>query len=77
VIVDDASTDDSAQVVQRTLDELADPRFSLIRLDKNVGQTGAPRRGPRRRPGPLSSASSIPTICWNPSASWSVPSPNT
>ena len=27
------------------LDELADPRFSLIRLDKNVGQTGATRRG--------------------------------
>ena len=45
VIVDDASTDDSATVVQRTLDELADPRFSLIRLDKNVGQTGATRRG--------------------------------
>jgi glycosyltransferase involved in cell wall biosynthesis len=45
VIVDDASTDDSADVVRRTLDELADPRFSLIRLDKNVGQTGATRRG--------------------------------
>ncbi|MGD9881748.1 MAG: glycosyltransferase family 2 protein [Reyranella sp.] len=45
VIVDDASTDDSAEVVQRTLDELADSRFSLIRLDKNVGQSGATRRG--------------------------------
>ncbi len=45
VIVDDASTDDSPEVVQRTLGELADPRFSLIRLDKNVGQTGATRRG--------------------------------
>jgi glycosyltransferase involved in cell wall biosynthesis len=45
VIVDDASTDTSAAVVQRTLDELGDPRFRLIRLDKNVGQTGATRRG--------------------------------
>ncbi|MBX9944138.1 MAG: glycosyltransferase [Reyranella sp.] len=45
VIVDDASTDDSTAVIRRTLDELADPRFSLIRLDKNVGQTGATRRG--------------------------------
>ena len=45
VIVDDASTDDSAAVVQQTLDTLADPRFSLIRLDVNVGQTGATRRG--------------------------------
>ena len=45
VIVDDASTDDSAAVVQQTLDELADSRFSLLRLDKNVGQTGATRRG--------------------------------
>ena len=45
VIVDDASTDDSAEVARRTLDELGDPRFSQIRLDKNVGQTGATRRG--------------------------------
>jgi glycosyltransferase involved in cell wall biosynthesis len=45
VIVDDASTDDSAEVVGHTLDELGDPRFSQIRLDKNVGQTGATRRG--------------------------------
>ncbi|WP_422002922.1 glycosyltransferase family 2 protein [Reyranella sp.] len=45
VIVDDASTDDSAAVVQQLLDEIADPRFSLIRLEKNVGQTGATRRG--------------------------------
>ena len=45
VVVDDASTDGSADVVQATLDEIADPRFSLIRLDKNVGQTGATRRG--------------------------------
>lgn len=45
VVVDDASTDDSAAVVQQTLDELGDARFRLIRLDKNVGQTGATRRG--------------------------------
>lgn len=45
VIVDDASTDDSAAVVRQLLDELTDPRFSLLRLDKNVGQTGATRRG--------------------------------
>ena len=45
VVVDDASTDDSAAVVQQTLDELADSRFCLLRLEKNVGQTGATRRG--------------------------------
>ena len=45
VIVDDASTDNSADVVQKLLDELNDPRFRLIRLEKNVGQTGATRRG--------------------------------
>ena len=45
VIVDDASTDDSAAVIQSTLDALADSRFRLIRLEKNVGQTGATRRG--------------------------------
>lgn len=45
VIVDDCSTDDSVSIVQQTLDELADPRLRLIRLEKNVGQTGATRRG--------------------------------
>jgi glycosyltransferase involved in cell wall biosynthesis len=46
VIVDDASTDDSAVVVQHTLEELGhDPRFRQIRLPKNVGQTGATRAG--------------------------------
>ncbi len=45
VIVDDASTDDSAAVVQGLLDELNDTRFKLLRLEKNVGQTGATRRG--------------------------------
>jgi glycosyltransferase involved in cell wall biosynthesis len=45
VIVDDASTDDSAAVVQQTLEELNDPRFRQVRLPKNVGQTGATRAG--------------------------------
>jgi len=45
VIVDDCSTDDSAAVIQQTLDALADPRFSMVRLPKNVGQTGATRAG--------------------------------
>ena len=45
VIVEDASTDNSAAVVQHVLDALADPRFRLVRLDRNVGQTGATRRG--------------------------------
>jgi glycosyltransferase involved in cell wall biosynthesis len=45
VIVDDASTDDSVAVVEQTLADLADSRFRYIRLDRNVGQTGATRRG--------------------------------
>lgn len=45
VVVDDCSTDDSASIVQQTLVELADPRLRLVRLEKNVGQTGATRRG--------------------------------
>ena len=45
VIVDDASTDGSPEVIEQLMAELADPRFSLVRLDKNVGQTGATRRG--------------------------------
>jgi glycosyltransferase involved in cell wall biosynthesis len=45
VVVDDASTDDSADVIRQTLAELDDARFSQLRLDKNVGQTGATRRG--------------------------------
>jgi glycosyltransferase involved in cell wall biosynthesis len=53
VIVDDASTDDSAAVIQRTLDELKDPRFSLARLEKNVGQTGATRAGLKRTNAPF------------------------
>jgi glycosyltransferase involved in cell wall biosynthesis len=53
VVVDDAATDDSAAVIQRTLDELADPRFTLVRLSKNVGQTGATRSGLARTTAPF------------------------
>jgi glycosyltransferase involved in cell wall biosynthesis len=45
VVVDDASTDDSVAVVRQTLEELGDSRFRHIVLDRNVGQTGATRRG--------------------------------
>jgi len=45
VIVDDASTDGSPEVIQAALDKLADSRFRLVRLAKNVGQTGATRAG--------------------------------
>jgi glycosyltransferase involved in cell wall biosynthesis len=53
VIVDDASTDDGAEVIRRTLDELADPRFTLVRLDTNLGQTGASRAGLARTNAPF------------------------
>ena len=45
VIVDDASTDGSPEVIQAALDTLNDSRFRLVRLSKNVGQTGATRAG--------------------------------
>lgn len=45
VIVDDASTDDSGDVIRQLLVDLADARFTLVRLEHNVGQTGATRRG--------------------------------
>jgi glycosyltransferase involved in cell wall biosynthesis len=53
VIVDDCSTDDSVAVIERTIAELADPRFSLARLAKNVGQTGATRAGLARTRAPF------------------------
>jgi glycosyltransferase involved in cell wall biosynthesis len=53
VIVDDASTDDSASVIQQTLDELRDARFSLLRLETNLGQTGATRAGLARTKAPF------------------------
>jgi glycosyltransferase involved in cell wall biosynthesis len=45
VIVDDCSTDTSVKAIEETLAELKDDRFSLVRLAKNVGQTGATRAG--------------------------------
>jgi len=54
VIVDDASTDNSAAVVQRTLEELgSDPRFRQVRLPRNVGQTGATRAGLKETKAPF------------------------
>jgi len=53
VIVDDASTDDAAEAIRHTLDELADPRFTLVRLDTNLGQTGASRAGLARTNAPF------------------------
>jgi glycosyltransferase involved in cell wall biosynthesis len=53
VIVDDASTDDSVAVVEQALDELKDARFSLLRLERNVGQTEATRAGLGRTTAPF------------------------
>ena len=39
VVVDDASTDDSATVIERWIDERKDARFRLIRSTANSGQT--------------------------------------
>lgn len=53
VIVDDASTDDSVEVIRRILDELKDRRFALVRLETNLGQTGATRAGLGRTRAPF------------------------
>jgi glycosyltransferase involved in cell wall biosynthesis len=45
VVVDDASTDCSDQIIRETLAKLDDPRFRYIRLETNRGQTGAIRCG--------------------------------
>jgi glycosyltransferase involved in cell wall biosynthesis len=45
VVIDDASTDNSDEVIRETLAKLADPRFRYIRLETNCGQMGAVRRG--------------------------------
>lgn len=44
-IVDDASTDNSDEEIRSCLSRLDDSRFDYIRLQSNVGQTGAIRRG--------------------------------
>jgi len=45
VIVDDASTDNSDEVIRETLTQMADARLRYIRLDANYGQAGAIRHG--------------------------------
>jgi glycosyltransferase involved in cell wall biosynthesis len=41
LIVDDASTDGSVRIIDACLATLDDERFSLVRLERNVGQLGA------------------------------------
>ena len=41
LIVDDASTDNSGNVIDACLATIDDKRFSVLRLEKNVGQLGA------------------------------------
>jgi glycosyltransferase involved in cell wall biosynthesis len=45
VVVDDASTDGSDEAIRDFLSQLNDPRFHYVRLDSNLGQAGAIRRG--------------------------------
>ena len=45
VVVDDASNDESDQVIREHLSRLADPRFRYVRLPTNVGQAGSMRCG--------------------------------
>ncbi len=45
VVVDDASTDRSDETIRRCLSQLDDARFRYIKLDSNLGQAGAIRRG--------------------------------
>ncbi len=45
IVVDDASTDDSDGAIREVLSRLDDPRFRYVRLDSNLGQAGAIRRG--------------------------------
>ena len=45
VVVDDASTDRSDEAIRRCLSQLDDARFRYIKLDSNLGQAGAIRRG--------------------------------
>jgi len=45
VVVDDASTDRSDEAIRACLSQLDDGRFRYIKLESNVGQGGAIRRG--------------------------------
>lgn len=53
MIVDDASTDGSLETIRQVLDELADPRFRVVRLEVNRAQTGASREGLRHTDAPF------------------------
>ncbi|WP_428677611.1 glycosyltransferase family 2 protein [Reyranella sp.] len=45
IVVDDASTDNSHEEIRSCLSRLGDSRFDYIRLETNLGQTGAIKRG--------------------------------
>ena len=45
VVVDDASTDRSDEVIRRCLARLGDTRFRYVKLGTNLGQAGSLRRG--------------------------------
>ena len=45
VVVDDASTDHSDEVIRRCLARLGDTRFRYVKLGASLGQAGALRRG--------------------------------
>ena len=45
VVVDDASTDESDEVIRECLSDLVDDRIRYLRLPTNLGQAGAIRRG--------------------------------
>jgi len=45
MVVDDGSTDDSDKVIRDALSRLDDRRFDYLKLDRNIGQAGALRRG--------------------------------
>ena len=45
VVVDDASTDSSDEVIRRSLARLDDTRFRYVKLATNLGQAGTLRRG--------------------------------
>jgi glycosyltransferase involved in cell wall biosynthesis len=47
VVIDDASTDRSAGIIERCLDRLNDPRFRFLKQDRNLGQAATLARGLR------------------------------
>ena len=51
IIVDDASTDASVSIIEKLLRKMKDGRFSVIKLDRNVGQMGAIAQGLKQAAG--------------------------